>query len=606
MTAAAASDASEALAFATAGAPDAGVAYGGAASSLAGAPAASAAAAAAAAREARAARRVAGAALGPTSLMQSTAPPAAPAAPARGVKRAAEAPPSAPPAAPRARPVAVPPVATGGGAWRPPARVDEPLEQEDDEKSMAPLASVRGGFRTASSALGGGRPGARAGSGASDGRQWGDGGDNRDVFGPGSLHGGGGARGGVRRGGFQPPRLAGAEDSAAAPGGARRRPRMQKAEAAATRAVLGNSRGGRGSGGGCGGGGGGGGGGNQQQGGGGGDEEGPMERVLAALGLPPESPLPESLQQMDVNILDRTLSEVMSKDPGVRFDSVSGLEHVKRSINESLVWPMLHPELFTGLRTPQRGLLLFGPPGTGKTLIGKAIAGEAGATFFAIQASSLTSKWIGEGEKMVRALFACAACMQPAVVFIDEIDSVLSARGDGEHEASRRMKTEILTAVDGLGTTGDERILTIGATNKPEDLDEAARRRLPQRLMVGLPNAEARKDLIERALATIRHGGVAISPDELAALVSETDGYSGSDLKSLLKDASLEPIREMQRAAMKSGAAIDASAIRALFAVDVRKTLRRVRPSVEQKELDRYAAWDKQHGTLRLSELDDD
>ena len=123
------------------------------------------------------------------------------------------------------------------------------------------------------------------------------------------------------------------------------------------------------------------------------------------------------------------------------------------------------------------GLLLFGPPGTGKTLIGKCIASQSGSTFFSISASSLTSKWIGEGEKMVRALFAVARVHQPSVVFIDEIDSLLSQRSESEHEASRRIKTEFLVQLDGATTEGEERILVVGATNRPQELDEAARRR---------------------------------------------------------------------------------------------------------------------------------
>ena len=122
-------------------------------------------------------------------------------------------------------------------------------------------------------------------------------------------------------------------------------------------------------------------------------------------------------------------------------------------------------------------MLLFGPPGTGKTLIGKCIASQSGSTFFSISASSLTSKWIGEGEKMVRALFAVARVHQPSVVFIDEIDSLLSQRSESEHEASRRIKTEFLVQLDGATTEGDERILVVGATNRPQELDEAARRR---------------------------------------------------------------------------------------------------------------------------------
>lgn len=146
--------------------------------------------------------------------------------------------------------------------------------------------------------------------------------------------------------------------------------------------------------------------------------------------------------------------------------------------------------------------MFFGPPGTGKTLLGKAIAAQSKSTFMSISASTLTSKWVGEGEKMVRTMFAIAAIHQPTVVFIDEIDSLLSARTDNDQEGSRRIKTEFLVQLDGANTfAGEEaRILIIGATNRPDDLDEAVRRRLSKRLYIPLPNAPGRKQFLERLI----------------------------------------------------------------------------------------------------------
>ncbi|RXH69617.1 hypothetical protein DVH24_037401 [Malus domestica] len=203
----------------------------------------------------------------------------------------------------------------------------------------------------------------------------------------------------------------------------------------------------------------------------------------------PDGELPEKLRNLEPRLLEHVSNEIMDKDPTVRWNDIAGLEHAKKCVTKMVIWPLLRPDIFKGCRSPGKGLLLFGPPGTGKTMIGKAIAGEAKATFFYISASSLTSKWIGEGEKLVRALFGVASCRQPAVIFVDEIDSLLSQRkSEGEHESSRRLKTQFLIEMEGFDS-GSEQILLIGATNRPQELDEAARRRLTKRLYIPLPSS---------------------------------------------------------------------------------------------------------------------
>jgi fidgetin-like protein 1 len=202
--------------------------------------------------------------------------------------------------------------------------------------------------------------------------------------------------------------------------------------------------------------------------------------------------------------------------------------------------PMMRPDIFTGLRSAPKGILLFGPPGTGKTLIGKCIAAQAGATFFSISASSLTSKWIGQGEKLVRALFLYARAKQPAVIFCDEIDSILMKRSEDEHESSRRLKTEFMVQLEGACSTKDsDRILVIGATNRPQELDDAARRRFNIRLYIPLPCELGRlKNLIKNEKNEI-------SEEEIKEISMNCEGYSGSDMKELVRQAALENVREI-------------------------------------------------------------
>ena len=193
----------------------------------------------------------------------------------------------------------------------------------------------------------------------------------------------------------------------------------------------------------------------------------------AAPQAPVEEPVvDERLKNIDPKMVELIENEIMDHGQPVGWNDIAGLEFVKKTVKEVVVLPLKRPDIFHGLRAPPKGLLLFGPPGTGKTLIGKCIAHQSKSTFFSISASSLTSKWVGEGEKMVRALFAVARVHQPSVVFIDEIDSLLSSRSDTEHESSRRIKTEFLVQLDGASTVGEERILIVGATNRPQDLDE--------------------------------------------------------------------------------------------------------------------------------------
>ncbi|KAM9365828.1 fidgetin-like protein 1 isoform 1-T2 [Pholidichthys leucotaenia] len=301
----------------------------------------------------------------------------------------------------------------------------------------------------------------------------------------------------------------------------------------------------------------------------------------------------ERLKNFEPKIIELIMSEIMDHGPPVCWDDIAGLEFAKATIKEIVVWPMLRPDIFTGLRGPPKGILLFGPPGTGKTLIGKCIACQSGATFFSISASSLTSKWVGEGEKMVRALFAIARCHQPAVIFIDEIDSLLSQRMDGEHDSSRRIKTEFLVQLDGAATAAEDRILVVGATNRPQEIDEAARRRLAKRLYIPLPEGAARQQIITNLMSREKNQ---LREEELESVVTATEGFSGADMTQLCREAALGPIRSIH---LSDIATIMAEQVRPILYSDFQEALKTVRPSVSAKDLELYDEWNKTFGCGR-------
>lgn len=304
----------------------------------------------------------------------------------------------------------------------------------------------------------------------------------------------------------------------------------------------------------------------------------------------PAPPADERLKGLEPKMIELITSEIVDHGPPVRWEDVAGVEFAKATIKEIVVWPLMRPDIFTGLRGPPKGILLFGPPGTGKTLIGKCIASQSGATFFSISASSLTSKWVGEGEKMVRALFAVARCQQPAVIFIDEIDSLLSQRGDGEHESSRRMKTEFLVQLDGATTSPEDRVLVVGATNRPQEIDEAARRRLVKRLYIPLPDAAARRQIV---VSLMSREQCRLREEELELVVQRSEGFSGADVTQLCREASLGPIRGLRAADI---ATIAADQVPPIAYADFDSAFRTVRPSVSPRDLEVYESWDRTFG----------
>ncbi|ESR62934.1 hypothetical protein CICLE_v10015142mg [Citrus x clementina] len=243
----------------------------------------------------------------------------------------------------------------------------------------------------------------------------------------------------------------------------------------------------------------------------------------------------------------RALAESLCRDiirgsPDVKWESIKGLENAKRLLKEAVVMPIKYPKYFTGLLSPWKGILLFGPPGTGKTMLAKAVATECKTTFFNISASSVVSKWRGDSEKLIKVLFELARHHAPSTIFLDEIDAIISQRGEArsEHEASRRLKTELLIQMDGL-TQSDELVFVLAATNLPWELDAAMLRRLEKRILVPLPDTEARRAMFESLLPS--QTGEESLPYDL--LVERTEGYSGSDIRLVSKEAAMQPLRRL-------------------------------------------------------------
>lgn len=273
------------------------------------------------------------------------------------------------------------------------------------------------------------------------------------------------------------------------------------------------------------------------------DESKVEERLLRP---PPQFGGDPELKQL-ANIISR---EIYQETPNVRFDDIIHLDEAKRLLIEAVQLPLRFPALFTGILRPWRGILLHGPPGTGKTLLAKAVATECHTTFFNISASTLVSKWRGDSEKLVRVLFELARYHAPSTIFLDEIDSILTSRdGDGgEHEASRRMKTELLIQMDGICSAHNakagehQQVFVMAASNLPWDLDIALLRRLEKRVLVPLPSLDARQMMLRKHLQER-----SVEDFNFEQIALQTEGYSGADLELLSREAAMMPVRRLIR-----------------------------------------------------------
>ena len=297
----------------------------------------------------------------------------------------------------------------------------------------------------------------------------------------------------------------------------------------------------------------------------------------------------KSIHDAEEDAMDQKIeSEIMVKNPKVKFNDIIGMKEMKQTLYEIIVVPTIRPDLFTGIRKPQRGILLFGPPGTGKTMIAKAIASECNSTFFNISASSLTSKWVGESEKTVRSLFKVAYKKVPSIIFIDEIDSILSKRSGSENEATKRLKTEFLIQFDGLGSNTNAKLLVIAATNRPMDLDEALLRRLPKRVYCGPLDEDGRFEFIKKVINRVE---TQLSDDDIRDIAKRTNDYSNSDLMEMCREAAYQPVRELSMEEI-----LKVKKFRPLTKDDLVKAVQKIRGTLSKKVRDELQKWNEQFG----------
>ncbi|KAI3332660.1 P-loop containing nucleoside triphosphate hydrolase protein [Ustulina deusta] len=269
------------------------------------------------------------------------------------------------------------------------------------------------------------------------------------------------------------------------------------------------------------------------------------------------------------------LEVVAPEDIPVGFDDIGGLDDIIEEVKESVIYPLTMPHLYSHaapLLSAPSGVLLYGPPGCGKTMLAKAVAHESGASFINLHISTLTEKWYGDSNKLVRAVFSLARKLQPTIIFIDEIDAVLGTRRSGEHEASGMVKAEFMTLWDGLTSANTRgmpaRIVVLGATNRIHDIDEAILRRMPKKFPVSLPDKTQRLRILQLHLK-----GTKTEPNNfnMEYIAKITAGMSGSDIKEACRDAAMAPVREYireHRATGSSMSSIDPTKVRGMRTED--------------------------------------
>ncbi|RVE42588.1 hypothetical protein evm_012757 [Chilo suppressalis] len=248
-------------------------------------------------------------------------------------------------------------------------------------------------------------------------------------------------------------------------------------------------------------------------------------------------------QSAEKKELVELLFQDIVRPSGVSWDDIVGLESAKALLMESVIYPVRYPEVFTGLLEPWRGVLLHGPPGTGKTLLARAAAAHSACTFFNVSCGTVVNKWRGNSEKIVKILFEMASYYSPSIIFVDEVEAIASDRSaPGEHEASRRLKVQLLTELDGV-TARDGVVFLLANSNMPWEIDPAMLRRLEKRIYIPLPDFKARVQLFEKFLSSKT---IELYPKvDFQELAAKTEGYSGSDIKLVCKEALMSAVRKI-------------------------------------------------------------
>ena len=323
------------------------------------------------------------------------------------------------------------------------------------------------------------------------------------------------------------------------------------------------------------------------------DRPSPEKKPKPSPVAPTPSPKPKLVDNpLMQQIID---SGILIREPDVSWESIAGLADIKRLLRQNLVILPMRPDIAQGLLSPWKSVLFYGPPGTGKTFVAKAIATECHRTFFNITSATITSRFLGESEKLVSYLFDLAEEMAPSTIFFDEIDSLASQRGAAnENETSRRMKAQLLTKLEGIDSAGQtDKIFVVAATNFPWDLDEALLRRFQKRVYIPLPDVEARRRLLEMSLEQIIDERF-----DLDAWAERLEGYSCADITNLCRDAA-QMVFERQMKLIDTQQWINMPVDEAQVIVkddDFAWAVSKRKSSVDLSQIKRYEEWRDQKG----------